>query len=130
MPGGDPHIAGHRHTSSAARSETPTPGVMGMGDYTGRRSAGTFGRVGGKGAPMNPQSVYHAYAMSYIELDRAREEGKPVPASVLARLAGTDRQIVRAVMRALKDVERGHPLLSKPRLLALLARSMSVRVGG
>jgi hypothetical protein len=79
---------------------------------------------------MNPQSVYHAYAMSYIELDRAREEGKPVPASVLARLAGTDRQIVRAVMRALKDVERGHPLLSKPRLLALLARSMSVRVGG
>ncbi len=79
---------------------------------------------------MNPQSVYHAYAMSYLELDRARNEGKPVPPSVLARLAGTDPQIVRAVMRALKDVERGQPLRPKPQLVALLERSMSVRVGG
>ena len=79
---------------------------------------------------MNPQSVYHAYAMSYLELDRARAEGQPVPASVLARLTGSDAEILRAVMRALKDVERGHPLRPKPQLVGLLQRSMSVRIGG
>ncbi len=78
---------------------------------------------------MNPQSIYHAYAMSYLELERARAERRPVPGSVLARLAGPNPEVLRAVMRALKDVERGHPLRPKPQLVALLERSASVRVG-
>ncbi len=77
---------------------------------------------------MNPQSVYHAYAMTYLELERARDERSSVPRSVLARLAGSNPEVLRAVMRALKDVERGHPLRTKPQLVALLERAMSVRV--
>ncbi len=68
---------------------------------------------------MNPQSIYHAYAMSYAELDRARNDASPVPSSVLARLAGRDPGVLRAVMRALKDVERGRPLRSKQQLVAM-----------
>ena len=72
---------------------------------------------------MNPQSIYHAYAMTYAELDDARSGAKPVPLSVLARLAGSDPGVLRAVMRALKDVERGQPLRSKQQIVALLDRS-------
>jgi hypothetical protein len=68
---------------------------------------------------MNPQSIYHAYAMSYVELDNARTDAQPVPPSVLARLAGSDPGVVRAVMRALKDVERGLPLRSKQQIVAM-----------
>ena len=67
---------------------------------------------------MNPQSLYHAYAMSYLELACAREEGRPVPPSVLARLAAPRGDARRAVLRALKDVEALRPMRSKPELLA------------
>ena len=67
---------------------------------------------------MNPQSLYHAYAMSYLELARAREEGQPVPSSVVARLATRRGEARRAVLRALKDVSRLRPMRSKPELLA------------
>ncbi len=69
---------------------------------------------------MNPQVVYHAYAMSYLELDRARAERRPVPTSVVARLATRDRHARRAVMWAFKDVERLRPMRSKPELLACI----------
>ncbi len=78
---------------------------------------------------MNPQMVYHAYAMSYLELESARAERQPVPPSVLARLAGSNPSVLRAVMRALKDVERGHPLRPKPQLVAIVERAAAVRVG-
>lgn len=68
---------------------------------------------------MNPQSIYHAYAMSYVELDSARSAARPVPPSVLARLAGSDPTVLRAVMRAIKDVERRQPLRSKQQLVAM-----------
>lgn len=66
---------------------------------------------------MNPQSIYHAYAMTYLELGRARDEGKPVPSSVLVRLASKDAHAARAVMRALRDVERVQPMRQKDQLL-------------
>jgi hypothetical protein len=77
---------------------------------------------------MNPQSVYHAYAMTYFELGHARSERKPVPSSVLARLARSDGVLARAVMRALRDVERVHPLRTKEQLLAMIQRGDAVRV--
>ncbi len=78
---------------------------------------------------MNPQSVYHAYAMSYLELERAREERARVPRSVLARLTGSDPEILRAVMRALKDVERGQPLRSKQQIVAIVADQGTTSAG-
>ncbi len=50
---------------------------------------------------MNPQFVYHAYAMTYLELDRARAEQSPVPTSVVARLASSRGPVRAAVMRAM-----------------------------
>jgi hypothetical protein len=76
---------------------------------------------------MNPQSIYHAYAMTYFELGRARSESSPVPRSVLARLARSDGQVLRAVMRALRDVERVHPLRPKDQLLAIVERAGATR---
>lgn len=67
---------------------------------------------------MNPESLYHAYAMSYLELAFARSEGRPVPPSVLARLAARRDEARRAVLRALKDLEVLRPMRSKPELLA------------
>ncbi len=78
---------------------------------------------------MNPQSVYHAYAMSYLELQGARAGREPVPASVVARLAGSRPEILRAVMRALRDVEHGLPLRGKQQLLVTLERAAAQRVG-
>jgi hypothetical protein len=72
---------------------------------------------------MNPQTIYHAYAMTYLELDRARSERKPVPNSVLVRLAGCEVHVQRAVMRALRDVERVHPIRPKNELLTLVERT-------
>lgn len=77
---------------------------------------------------MNPQSIYHAYAMTYFELERARSEGKPVPRSVLARFGSSDQHAVRAVMRAMRDVERAQPMRSKDQLVDLLRRSPLPRV--
>ena len=68
---------------------------------------------------MNPQSVYHAYAMTYLELDTARHDGRPVPASIIARLGSENPAVHRAVLRAMKDVERNHPMRSKAQLLAM-----------
>ena len=76
----------------------------------------------------NPQSTYHAYAMTYLELARARSEGEPVPRSVLVRLASSEDQAARAVMRALRDVERARPMRSKDQLLELLKRALPARV--
>ena len=75
---------------------------------------------------MNPQSVYHAYAMTYAELDTARTDSQPVPSSVLARLAGSDPGVLRAVMRALKDVEHGLPRRSKQQIVAMFGKQTSV----
>ncbi len=72
---------------------------------------------------MNNQSIYHAYAMTYLELDRARTERKPVPSSVLARMANSEGQKLRAVMRALRDLEVRRPLRSKEDLIAALDRA-------
>ncbi len=72
---------------------------------------------------MNPQSTYHAYAMTYLELRRARTEGAPVPTSVLARLGARRLDAQIAAMRALKDVERLRPMRAKPELLTCLQRS-------
>lgn len=77
---------------------------------------------------MNPQTVYHAYAMTYLELDRARSERKPVPSSVLVRLAGGKGHVQRAVMRALRDVERVHPIRPKNELLSLVESCEPARV--
>ncbi len=78
---------------------------------------------------MNHQSIYHAYAMSYVELDIARSDAKPVPPSVLARLTGSDPGVLRAVMRALKDVERGQPLRSKQQIVAIVADQGTTSAG-
>lgn len=69
---------------------------------------------------MNPQSVYHAYAMTYIELRRARADGDRVPNSVLARLGTPRREDQLAALRALKDVERRRPMRAKDELLSWL----------
>ncbi len=72
---------------------------------------------------MNPQFVYHAYAMTYLELDRARAEQSPVPTSVVARLASSRGPVRAAVMRAMRDVACIRPMRPKAELVALLERA-------
>jgi hypothetical protein len=74
---------------------------------------------------MNPQSLYHAYAMTYLELERARSDRAPVPPSVLVRLTARQEALQRAVMRGMRDVERLQPMRAKPELLAVLGRNLA-----
>jgi hypothetical protein len=71
---------------------------------------------------MNAQSLYHAYAMTYLELERARSDRAPVPPSVLVRLTADQEPLQRAVMRGMRDVERLQPMRAKRELLAVLGR--------
>jgi hypothetical protein len=78
---------------------------------------------------VNPQVLYHAYAMSYLELESARSEGRPVPPSVLARLTAPRAEPRRAVLRALKDIEVFRPMRSKEELLEALQEASDPAMG-